>query len=37
MFSKNPQTSNFTNIRPVEPKLFHEERRTDMTKLKVGF
>ena len=28
-FSKNPQISNFTKIRPVGTELFHVERKTD--------
>jgi len=36
-FSKNPQISNFTKIRPVEAEFFHADRRTeghkDMTEL----
>jgi hypothetical protein len=40
-FSKNPQTSEFIKIRPVEAELFHEDRgtygRTDMTKPTVAF
>ena len=36
-FSKNPQISNFMNIRPVGAELFHEDGRTDITKLIVAF
>jgi hypothetical protein len=35
-FSKNPQISNFTKIRPVGAELFHANGRTDMTKLTVA-
>jgi len=28
-FSKNPQTSNLIEIRPVGDELFHADRRTD--------
>jgi hypothetical protein len=31
------QISNFMNIRPVGAEMFHVDRRTDMTKSKVGF
>jgi len=37
VLKKNPETSNFTKIRPVESVLFHEKRRIDMTKLKVAY
>ena len=36
-FEKKSKISNFTKIRPVGAKLFHAERRTDITKLIVGF
>ena len=38
-FSKNPQISNFTKIRPVGTELFHakRERRTYVRKLIVAF
>jgi hypothetical protein len=34
---KNTEISNFIKIRPVGDELFHEDRRTDMTKLIVTF
>jgi len=34
---ENPQTSNFLKILPVGAKLFHADRRTDMTKLVGAF
>jgi hypothetical protein len=34
---KNNLISNFTKIRPVGAELFHADRRTDMTKLRVAF
>jgi len=33
---KNPQISNFMKMQPVEAKLFHADRRTDMRKLIVA-
>ena len=36
-FSKNLQTSNFMNIRPVVAEMFHAEGRTNMQKLTVDF
>ena len=36
-FSKNPQISNFMNIRPAGAEPFHSDGRTDMTKLTVVF
>ena len=36
-FYKNPQISNFVNIRPVGTELFHADGQTDMTKLIVTF
>ena len=36
-FSKNTQISNLMKIRPVEAKLFHANRRTDMTKVMDAF
>jgi hypothetical protein len=36
-FSKNPQISNFMEIRPVGAELFHADGWTDMTKLIVAF
>ena len=36
-FSKNTQIWNFMKIHPVGAELFHAGRRTDMTKLVVGF
>ena len=40
-FSKNPQISNFMEIRPVGAEVFHADRQTggwtDMTKLIVTF
>jgi len=35
-FSKNPQISDFTQIRPVGAELIHADGRTDMTKLWVA-
>ena len=37
IFQKYPQISNLMKIRPVGAELFHEGRRTDMTKLIVAF
>jgi hypothetical protein len=31
-FSKNPQISNVTQIRPVGAEFFHADRQRDMTK-----
>jgi len=36
-FSKNVQTTSFTQIRQIGAELFHEEAHTDMTKLVVAF
>jgi hypothetical protein len=36
IFSKNSQISNFMKIHPFGDKLFHADRRTDMTKLTVA-
>jgi hypothetical protein len=36
-FSKNPQTSNFMKLCPMENELSHEDGWTDMTKLIVAF
>jgi len=36
-FSKNPQISNFTQIRPVGAQLFHTDAHTDVAKLTVTF
>jgi hypothetical protein len=36
-FPKNPQISNFMNIRSVGAELFHADGRTGMTKLIVAF
>ena len=36
-FSKNTQTSNMAKIHSVGAEFFHAEKRTDMTKLTVGF
>ena len=33
---KNPQISNFMKMQPVEAKLFHADRQTDMRKLIVA-
>ena len=37
IFKKNAQISNFVKIHPVEAKLFHVDRWTDMTKVNVAF
>ena len=34
---KNTQISNFMKIRPVGAELFHVDRQTDMTNLRVAF
>jgi hypothetical protein len=36
-FFKNPEISSFIKIRPVGAALFHEDRQTDMTKLRVAY
>ena len=36
-FSRKSQISNFIKMRPAGAELFHEQRRTDMTKLMVSF
>jgi len=36
-FSENDHTPNFMEIRPEGEELFHADRRTQMTKLVVGF
>jgi len=35
-FSKNNETPNFTKIRPVGAELFHADRQTEITKLRVA-
>jgi len=37
IFSKNSQIQNFMKIRPVRATLFQADKRTDMTKMIVGF
>ena len=37
VFTKKIQRTNFIKICPVRTELFHADRRTDMTKLKVAF
>ena len=37
IFSNNPEISNFMKIRPVGARMFHTDRRTDMTQLIVVF
>jgi hypothetical protein len=35
--SQNTETSNLMKIRPVGAELFHDDKRTDMTKVLVAF
>jgi hypothetical protein len=37
LFEKKAQRSSFIKIRPVGAELFHADRRTDMTNLRVAF